>query len=302
LESSITEPYRKVNISQQTPGRLALKRTFFCSVLFDIVGRGAHDVRVLARQRQQVILDEVARSGAVKVTDLVDSLGVSDMTVRRDIAELAGRGLVDRVHGGAALPRMASVHEPGFATKATQQVAAKTAIARAAAELVSAGSSLGVSAGTTTHLVAAQLLDIPELTVVTNSLPVADELYTHRRAEQTVLLTGGLRTPSDALVGPLAVQALHGIHLDLLILGVHGMEPRAGLTGPNLMETQTNRALIEASRRIVVVADHTKWGVVALQTTAPLTEVDVLITDDGLPESARDTLAGLVGELRVVRT
>jgi DeoR/GlpR family transcriptional regulator of sugar metabolism len=254
----------------------------------------------LARQRQQVILDEVARSGAVKVADLVNSLGVSDMTIRRDIGELAGRGLVDRVHGGATAPRMASVHEPGFATKASQQVAAKTAIASAAAEHVPPGSSLGVSAGTTTHLVAAQLLDIAELTVVTNSLPVADELYTHRRVEQTVLLTGGLRTPSDALVGPLTVQALQGIHLDLLILGVHGMDRRAGLTGPNLMETQTNRALIEASRRILVVADHTKWGVVALQTTARLTEVDVLITDDGLPAAAREELAGLVGELIVV--
>jgi DeoR/GlpR family transcriptional regulator of sugar metabolism len=195
---------------------------------------------------------------------------------------------------------MASVHEPGFATKAGQQVAAKTAIAIAAAERVPPGSSLGVSAGTTTHLVAAQLLDIAELTVVTNSLPVADELYTQRRVEQTVLLTGGQRTPSDALVGPLAVQALQGIHLDLLILGVHGMDPVAGLSGPNLMETQTNRALIEASRRILVVADHTKWGVVALQTTARLTEVDVLITDDGLPVAARGELAGLVGELIVV--
>jgi DeoR/GlpR family transcriptional regulator of sugar metabolism len=254
---------------------------------------------MLARQRQQLILDEVARSGAVKVTDLVGELGVSDMTIRRDISELAGRGLVDRVHGGAAMPRMASVHEPGFATKATQQVEAKTAIAKAAAAQVRPGSSLGISAGTTTHLVATQLLDIPELTVVTNSLPVADELHRNRRVEQTVLLTGGMRTPSDALVGPLAVAALQGIHLDLLILGVHGMDARAGLTGPNLLETQTNRALIDSSRRILVVADHSKWGVVALQTAARLTEVDVLVTDDQLDEGAREQLAGLVGELIV---
>ncbi|HWN31614.1 MAG TPA: DeoR/GlpR family DNA-binding transcription regulator [Pseudonocardia sp.] len=257
---------------------------------------------MLARQRQQLILDEVARSGAVKVADLVTELGVSDMTIRRDISELAGQGLVDRVHGGAALPRMASVHEPGFATKATQQVAAKTAIARAAAALVPPGSSLGVSAGTTTHLVAAELLDTPMLTVVTNSLPVADELHRNSRVEQTVLLTGGLRTPSDALVGPLAVAALQGIHLDLLILGVHGMDAHAGLTGPNLLETQTNRALIESSRRILVVADHTKWGVVALQTTARLTEVDVLVTDDQIEDGAREQLAGLVGELIVAKS
>ncbi|HEV7790657.1 MAG TPA: DeoR/GlpR family DNA-binding transcription regulator [Pseudonocardia sp.] len=257
---------------------------------------------MLARQRQQLILDEVARSGAVKVADLVAELGVSDMTVRRDISELAGQGLVDRVHGGAAQPRMASVHEPAFATKATQQVAAKMAIAQAAAALVTPGISLGISAGTTTHAVATELLGVPDLTVITNSLPVADELHRFRQVEQTVLLTGGMRTPSDGLVGPLAVAALQGIHLDLLILGVHGIDARAGLTCPNLLETQTNRALIEASRRILVVADHTKWGVIGLQTTARLTEVDVLVTDDGIDDAARDELAGLVGELIVAES
>ncbi len=131
-------------------------------------------------------------------------------------------GLVDRVHGGAPLPRMASIHEPGSATKASQQVEAKTAIARSAAALVHPGSSVGISGGTTTLLVATELLDFPELTVVTNTLPVAEELHRHRRAEQTVLLTGGMRTPSDALGGPLAVASPQGIHLDLLILGVHG--------------------------------------------------------------------------------
>jgi DeoR/GlpR family transcriptional regulator of sugar metabolism len=257
---------------------------------------------MLARQRQQLILDEVARSGAVKVADLVSELGVSDMTIRRDISELAGQGLVDRVHGGAALPRMASVHEPGFATKATQQVAAKTAIARAAAALVPPGSSLGISGGTTTLLVATELLDVPDLTVITNSLPVGDELYRNRRVEQAVLLTGGMRTPSDALGGPLAVAALQGIHLDLFVLGVHGLDPRAGLTCPNLLETQTNRAMIEASRRILVVADHSKWGIVGLQTIARLTEVDILVTDDGIDDGARETLAGLVGELIVAKS
>ncbi|WP_028937061.1 DeoR/GlpR family DNA-binding transcription regulator [Pseudonocardia spinosispora] len=256
---------------------------------------------MLARQRQQRILDEVARSGAVKIADLVEDLAVSDMTLRRDIAELASKGLVERVHGGAAQARMASVHEPAFATKATQQVAAKQAIAKAAAQLVAPGSSLGMSAGTTTHLVATELLDIPDLTVVTNSLPVSDELHTNRRLEQTVLLTGGARTPSDALGGPMAASALQGFHLDLLILGVHGMAVPAGLTCPNQLETQANQAFIAASRQIMVVADHTKWGVVGLQTIAELTEVDVLITDDGLAAGARHELESLVGELIVVR-
>lgn len=255
---------------------------------------------MLARQRQQHILDEVARAGAVKIADLVDELGVSDMTVRRDITELAAQGLVERVHGGAAQGRMASVHEPAFATKATQQVAAKQAIAKAAAARVQPGSSLGMSAGSTTHLVATRLVDVPELTVVTNSLPVADVLHTNRKLEQTVLLTGGARTPSDALGGPMAVAALQGFNLDVLILGVHGMATPAGLTCPNQLETQANQAFIAAARQIIVVADHTKWGVVGLQTIAQLTEVDVLITDDGMAQDVRVELTGLVGELIVV--
>ncbi|NMI01427.1 DeoR/GlpR family DNA-binding transcription regulator [Pseudonocardia acidicola] len=172
---------------------------------------------MLARQRQQPILDEVTRTGAVKVADLVSVLGVSDMTIRRDIGELAGQGLVDRVHGGAALPGTVSVHEPGFATKATQQVEAKLAIAKAASRLVRPGSSLGISAGTTTHAVATQLLDIAQLTVVTNSLPVADELRgvvalqtTGRFGEIDVLITDDqiaddARDELSGLVGELVV-------------------------------------------------------------------------------------------------
>jgi DeoR/GlpR family transcriptional regulator of sugar metabolism len=141
---------------------------------------------------------------------------------------------------------------------------------------------------------------VPSLTVVTNSIPVADIFYRAGRADQTVVLTGGTRTPSDALVGPVAVAAIGTLHLDLLFLGVHGMSERAGYTTPNLMEADVNRALVEAAERLVVLADHTKWGTVGISSIVPLDRADVVITDDGLDEIARALLIEQVSELMVV--
>lgn len=250
---------------------------------------------MLARSRQEAILDAVRRHGSVRVSDLVEQLGVSDMTVRRDIGELSRRGLVDRVHGGAARP--SSSTEPGFAAKSALRTAQKRAIGALAASLVEPGASVALSAGTTTVEVARHLRDVPGLTVVTNSPPAAELLHDPARGDRTVLLTGGVRTPSDALVGPVAVRSLQDLHVDHLFLGVHGLDPRAGLTTPNLVEGETGRALVAAAASVVVVADSTKWGVVGLTTIAALEEVDVLVSDDGLPGAARRELAERTGRL-----
>jgi DeoR/GlpR family transcriptional regulator of sugar metabolism len=244
---------------------------------------------MLARQRQELILTAVRTTGGAKVSELVERLGVSDMTVRRDIEALAGRGLVTRVHGGA-ITAGSSVDEPGFVAKSGLHTAAKQAIAAAAAALVEPGASVALSAGTTTHAVASTLLGTPRLTVVTNSLRVAEVLHDASRDDVTVVLTGGERTPSDALVGPVAVAALRRLHVDWLLMGVHGMDAEAGFTTPNLVEAETNRALVRSARQVAVVADSSKWGVVGLSTIATLDEVDVVVTDDGLPPAARRLL------------
>ncbi len=251
---------------------------------------------MLAQQRQTSILEEVKRHGGARVADLVRELGVSDMTIRRDIEALAERGLVAKVHGGAvALDR--ATDEPGYATKSAQQQAEKMGIARAAAALVQPGQAVGISAGTTTATLAYELLGTAELTIVTNSIPVADVFYQGGRPDQTVVLTGGTRTPSDALVGPVAQEALARINLDLLFLGVHGMNARTGFTTPNLAEAETNRALVAAARQVVVLADHTKWDLIGIATIAPLSGADILITDPQLPEEAQAILREHVGDL-----
>jgi DeoR/GlpR family transcriptional regulator of sugar metabolism len=255
---------------------------------------------MLARQRQAKILERVREDGAVRVADLVRELGVSDMTVRRDLEVLEGRGLLEKVHGGATAVEGSALFEPGFTVKSSLQQAEKDAIADAAAALVEPGMAIGVSAGTTTHALARRLADIPGLTVVTNSIRVADVFYQRERADQTIILTGGVRTPSEALVGPFAVAALRTVHVDLVFVGVHGMDPHSGFTCPNLLEADTDRALIEAGRRLIVVADHTKWGVIGISSIARLDQADVLVTDAGLEPAARRALAAEVRKLVVV--
>ncbi|WDZ85228.1 DeoR/GlpR family DNA-binding transcription regulator [Micromonospora cathayae] len=255
---------------------------------------------MLARQRQAAILDRVRATGGVRVTELAAEFGVSDMTIRRDLDALHAQGLLAKVHGGATVTGPSAADEPGFDAKSVRQLAEKAAVAAHAARLVRPGAAVALSAGTTTAELARRLVDVPGLTVVTNSLRVAEVFHGGGRSDQTVILTGGVRTPSDALVGPLAVAAIHSLHMDLLFLGVHGISERAGFTTPNLMEAETNRALMAAADRLVVLADHTKWGLVGLCSIGELSRADVVVVDDRLPEEGRRVLGEQVGELIVV--
>jgi DeoR/GlpR family transcriptional regulator of sugar metabolism len=260
---------------------------------------------LLAEQRRALIVDEVRRRGGVRVNELTRKLGVSDMTVRRDLDALARQGVLEKVHGGAVPVVEASTHEPGFEAKSGLELTAKEDIARAAAELVAPGSAIALSGGTTTYALAQHLLDVPDLTVVTNSVRVADVFHVaqrtsgQRQGAATVVLTGGVRTPSDSLVGPVADQAIASLHFDLLFLGVHGISLEAGLSTPNLAEAETNRRLVQSARRVVVVADHTKWGTVGLSSFAKLEQVDTWVTDTGLPEEARAEVSEHVRQLVV---
>jgi DeoR/GlpR family transcriptional regulator of sugar metabolism len=252
---------------------------------------------MLAGQRQKLIIDEIRRLGAVRVSALTELLSVSEMTVRRDLDALAGSGLVEKVHGGATARRRLSTDEPGFEAKSHRQLAEKEAIARAAAQLVRPGQAVALTAGTTTWRLAHHIFDVPDLTVVTNSVQVANVLHRERRPDLTVVLTGGVRTPSDALVGPVAVTALRSLHVDLVFVGVHGMAEDPGFTTPNLLEAETNQAFIATAEQVVVMADRTKWGVRGLSCFAALDEAHVLISDDRLPAEAREIIGEHVGEV-----
>ncbi|MDO5700930.1 MAG: DeoR/GlpR family DNA-binding transcription regulator [Bowdeniella nasicola] len=244
---------------------------------------------LLARQRQEKILQWVDQHGAVRISDIVGTLGISEMTARRDISELVDRGLVDRVHGGAVALEPAAL-EPSFESKSIQLIAEKARIAAQAVPRVRPGESVALTAGTTTLAVAKALTRLPHfstLTLVTNSLPAAQVLYdaTQRlRAEgktgATVMLSGGERTPSDALVGLLAVETFERLRLEWVFAGAHGYDPQVGLMTPNMAEASTNVAMIEASRSVVAVLDHTKWAVAGLRSFCHPSRIGVIVTDE----------------------
>jgi DeoR/GlpR family transcriptional regulator of sugar metabolism len=213
------------------------------------------------------------------------------MTIRRDLDVLATAGVLEKVHGGATARGVPSTDEPGFEAKSHRQLEEKEAIAKRASALVKGGQAIALTAGTTNWRLAHHLVHLPDLTIVTNSIQVANVLHRDGRPDLTVVLTGGVRTPSDALVGPVAVMTLRSLHVDLVFMGVHGMSAEAGFTTPNLLEAETDQALIESARRVVVVADHTKWGVRGLSRIAGLSAADTIISDTGLSAGARAAIA-----------
>ncbi|GAA1773846.1 DeoR/GlpR family DNA-binding transcription regulator [Kocuria aegyptia] len=254
---------------------------------------------MLPDRRRREILDRVRAAGAVRVADLAEELGVSDMTVRRDLDRLARDGELQKVHGGAKLPAGSSAAEPGFTRKSELQLPEKAAIAAAAQAMVAPGMSVALNSGTTTFALARTLRHVPDITVVTNSPRIADVLQDAPAPGQTVVLTGGVRTPSDALVGPLATAALRTLHVDLCFLGVHGVSDRDGLTTPNMMEAEVNRLFLARCDRSVALADSTKWGLTGLHRIAGLDEVDTVVTDDGLDAAGRTALSRSVPDLRL---
>jgi DeoR/GlpR family transcriptional regulator of sugar metabolism len=196
--------------------------------------------------------------------------------------------------------------EPAFASKSTRELAAKAAIAAEALRLIEPGMTLLISGGTTTFELARILPRDLDLTVATNSIMVANSLATGGGSDGgggvRTLVLGGERTPSEALVGPLAAQAVRMVNADLCFMGVHGLDLQAGITSPNLLEAELNAAMIGASRKLIVLADASKYGLVGLACIAPASAIDILITDARIAEVPGGQLAALrevVADIRI---
>ncbi|EYR64700.1 D-beta-D-heptose 1-phosphate adenosyltransferase [Actinotalea ferrariae CF5-4] len=233
-----------------------------------------------ATERQQQILDVARANGRVEVKDLADQLDVTPETVRRDLTVLERHGLVRRVHGGA-IPVERLGFEPGISDREQVLAGEKERIAKRALDELPAGGSVLIDAGTTTVRLAEMLPQDRELTVITHALPVAMVLAT--RPGITLHLVGGtVRGRTLAAVGPWALRDLADIHADVAVLGTNGLTVEHGLTTPDLAEAAVKQAIIAASHRVVVLADHTKLGRVDLARVAPLAAVDTLVTDSGV--------------------
>jgi DeoR family transcriptional regulator of aga operon len=239
-------------------------------------------------ERLSAILEALANDGSVGVADLATELDVSAATVRRDLEFLEHQRMLTRTHGGAVAQGV--LYELPLRYKSARHQEEKKRIAAEAASRVADGVAIGLTGGTTTTEVARAVIDRQRLTVVTNALNIASELAI--RPNLKLVVTGGYARPeSYELVGPLAEQALAGLNLDVVFLGVDGISPTAGITTHHEVEAHTNLALIERARHVVVVTDSSKIGLVAFAQICPIDRVHEVITDAGAD-------LGLLAELR----
>ncbi len=253
---------------------------------------------MLIEERRQHILAIAQREGRVRVRDLSEALGISQITIRKDLDYLQVKGLLQRSHGGALPVQPGALFDPTIAEKEKSHHSEKDRIGNAAANMVQEGQCVMLDSGTTTTAVAHALKRFSRLTVITNAVNIAAELT---GTDFEVILTGGtLRKNSFSLVGPLAEDMLAEMHADILFLGVDGFDLEVGLTTPNLQESRVNRAMVNGATKVVVVCDSTKFNRRSLSRIAPPSAIHYVITDENLPKHVGAALSPLNIELILV--
>lgn len=233
-------------------------------------------------ERRQVILELVRTNGAVGLKEIARIVKTSEVTVRRDLRLLESKGLLDRRHGGAVSPGGLN-HEPSYSEKSHVAAEQKAAIGELAATLVEEGDAVVIGAGSTTQALARRLVRYADLTVMTNSLLVAQTLARARGVD--VVMTGGtLRGSIYALVGSGAEQSLASMRTRRAFISGNGLSAERGLSTPNLLVAGVDRAIVATAQEVVVLADCTKIGVETMVQTVAPGAIDHLVTDAGAPE------------------
>lgn len=246
---------------------------------------------MIAEERRLQIIQILKQSekSLALVTDLASRLNVSGMTIRRDLEWLEAMSLVQRVHGGAIL-RVGEIHWDSFVDRRDEYYREKQAIGLAAAQLVQPGEKIILDAGTTTLQVARNLGEISKLTVITNALPIAEDLARLLQDGQVILPGGELRFGELCLVGPAAIQSISQYLPDKLFLSCAGFTIREGVTEPDIIEVQVKQAMIRAARQVILVADSSKWSKLTFGLIAPIRAIHTVVSDDNLPAAAIQAL------------
>src|SRR5579864_1122814 len=241
---------------------------------------------MLAETRRRHLMDLIAGRGFATLTEIVESLGVSESTVRRDLEALDQAGAIKRTHGGAVCVAEGQAM-PAFEERTTTAIAEKRAIGRTTASLIENGDTVLLDGGTTTLEVARALVGRP-VQVVTNSLPIAQLLASNKAAD--LILIGGYVYPRTGVaLGPLAIAAMQGIRVRKAILGAGGIVPE-GIYNSNLLLVETERQMMACGQEVVLVADHSKFGRLALAKLCELGDVAHLVVDPGLADEHRDVV------------
>ncbi|MGV8892487.1 MAG: DeoR/GlpR family DNA-binding transcription regulator [Burkholderiaceae bacterium] len=251
---------------------------------------------MIPRHRQ--LLDYLRQHGDTSVEVLAKLLGVTAQTIRRDIRELGDAGLLARYHGGVGIPAPSTVENIDYAKRRVMNNDAKRRIGELAATCVEHGRSLIINIGTTTEEVSKALLQHKGIRVVTNNLNVASILSNNAEAE--VIVAGGLVRKRDrGIVGEATIDFMRQFKVDVGIIGVSGIEDDGTLLDYDYREVRVTQAIIEQSREVWLVADHTKFGRHALVRVGDLSQIDKFFTDQALPQQALEAFASAGVEVRV---
>ncbi len=247
-------------------------------------------------ERQKQILSLLGKQGRLSVAEIVEQFAISEATARRDLESLTSQGKAQRVHGGVIAVDQAPPEQP-ILQREGEQTQEKSAIGRAAADLIHDGETVFLGSGTTVLEAARHLRERRNLTVVTNSLPVLNALAGLK--EVTVVSLGGeLRDSELSFIGHLTEQALAELRVDKVLIGTRGISLEHGLTNDYLPETLTDRAILKIGREVIVAADHTKVNRVSTALLAPLTSMTTFVTDAGADKKFLQALKKL--DIRVV--
>lgn len=231
-------------------------------------------------ERLTLIAERARLAGRVDVAALAAELDVTTETIRRDLTALERQGMLRRVHGGA-IPIERIAVEPGLAAREAARRAEKERIAKAALAEVPAEGAVLLDAGSTTIRLAELMPSDRELTVVTNSLPIAAILAA--RGNIALMLIGGrVRGRTLAAVDTWALRSLADVYVDVAFIGTNGLSVDRGLTTPDQAEAAVKAAMVAAARRAIVLTDHSKVGNDCFARFATLADIDLLVTDEGL--------------------
>jgi DeoR/GlpR family transcriptional regulator of sugar metabolism len=250
------------------------------------VSSSRRELSVLVEERRQRVLDLVSERGFIALTDLAQTIDVSESTLRRDLDYWHKQGLLRRTHGGAMFVGDAATL-PALEERSASQLDEKKLIARAAVARIQDGDTILLDGGTTTFEVA-RLLVGRSLQIVTNSLPIAG-LFASSRETDLVILGGYVYPKTGVALGPLTVRMMEDIHVHQLVMSVGGITSK-GLFNSNLLLVETERQMMRCADEVVVVADHTKIGRPALAYLCNLTDIDTLIVDNQLSDAQRELL------------
>ncbi len=231
---------------------------------------------IMNNERQLKIFDIISKKGNVSVEDLSDMLKVSKMTIRRDLEKLQEDNLLKRTHGGAIANKVL-LHEVAYNKKREKNLEIKQKLANEAAEYIQPNSTIYLDAGTTTFEVALKLTSLSGLTIITNDIMIASQLYS---TNNTVILLGGLiQRETGSITGQYALDMLDEFNIDLAVMAVSSVDSNMVMCTPDLGKQQLKRKVIQVSEKSILIADASKFFQKSLYRIGPIQTIDIIITD-----------------------